>query len=129
MLTLEERQKVAKSTSYFFSIFLIPARFDVNTWQFYPGCATKYKNWACKISYALFIVHTLYKVLRLIGGFPFLQNTTPLHHAIIHFAVATATPIFVGWYYLLFIKYPDAYLLIMNMSLSDSFGQGKIRWK
>ena len=125
MLNSTERHQVTKFNSYFLIICLLPAKVDVKTWGFYPGCPTKWKDWACKLSYALFAVHALYKVARLLSGFLILQSSIPLHHVIIHLAVATAAAMAVFWYYLLFIKYPDVYLNIMKISLSGSFGQGK----
>ena len=124
MLNTEERQRVAISTSHFISISLLPATLDVKNWEFTPGCVTKVKSWACKISYATFVLHALFKIWRLIYELLILQSTIPLHQVIIHLALAADAVVTMFWYYVLFIKYPDVYLGTMKTSLSGSLGQG-----
>ena len=68
------------------------------------------------MSYALFIAHTLYKLLSLVGGFLFLRNAIPLHQVLIHGFVTGAAVTTVLWYYLLFVKYPVAYTATFQMT-------------
>ena len=121
MLTAEERHRILVCISYIFSICLLPGRVKVETWEFKPGCDTKWRNWGCKTSYALFIAHALYKIGRLLSGFLVLKNIIPLHQVIIHLTVASCAIMNVYWYFLLLVKYPDLYLGIMKIVFSGSF--------
>ena len=126
MLTLAERHQLVIFISYVFRICLFPAKIDAKEWEFYPGFTSKLNERACNASYALFIAHTLYKILRLVSGFLFFRNAEGLHQLIIHLAVVACGAMIVYWYYVLFIKYPDVYLRIMQTSFSGNIGQGKI---
>ena len=125
MLTLEERIRVAISTSYLFRICSLPATIDAKTGRFCPGSGTIWTDWACKMFYSLFTAHTAYKISSLVFGLLFSQNKIPLHQIIIHLTVAAVPVMIVFWYYWIFINYPGIFLGIMEISLTPRDEWGK----
>ena len=71
------------------------------------------------------MAHALYKAVRLLFSLFLLSDPTPLHQLIIHADVVGASAMLAFWYYLLFTKYPDVFVGILQMTLTGNFGQGK----
>ena len=126
MLTLKERQDVLKWFHGICTIDLLPMQVDILGWKVHAGTATKLRSWASKAWYASFAAHSLYNVLNFLYTLFFLRGI-PLHQMIIHGVVASAAPVYVLWYYILYIKYVDENALLIRMKLTGNITGGMTR--
>ena len=123
MLTLKERHGVLKCLYYFSALSLLPIRVDLQAWKVHPGCGTKYRTWACGLSYALFGVQALYKNLSLACAFIF-PCEVPLHQIMIHGDVAGASAMLAFWYYVSYIKFPGFNAMLWRLTLTGNVTKG-----
>lgn len=98
---------------------VIPEMSDVR-----PQRGKNWKFWICKVSYAIFTVHALYKLFRLVNIFLFLRGI-PLHQTIIHAVLAADGVTFVFWHYWLYFKHADLNAAYVRMTLAGSISGGK----
>ena len=125
MLTLQERHRILKLIRYFYTVFLLPVKVDVQKWEIHQATSTKWKGWAFKVSSGLFMSHAVYKIVRLFWVLFFLRNPAPLHQVIVHADLVICCVTMAIWYYFLFMKNPDVFVGILQITLTGNFGQGK----
>ena len=123
MLSLKERQAVLKWFRRFCTVDLFPVQVDIKGWKVQPGCSTRARSWASKASYALYLAHSLYKVLSLVYTLLFLRGV-PLHQMIIHGVMASAAVNYGLWYFILYVKYVDENAAVLRMTLTGAITGG-----
>ena len=92
MLSKKERQQVLVVLCYFSKAHLFPIQVDQHSWEIRPGCNSKWRLWACKLAYAGFVAHALYKNLTLPHVVLFWEDV-PLYQILIHGKIAGANVI------------------------------------
>ena len=118
-----DRNRVLKDFQHMCSIYSFPLEVDPQAWSIRPTRDNKWKEWVCKVSYALYIAHVLYKIFRLINIFLFLRGT-PLHQIIIHAVLAVSGIMFAFWHHWLYYKHVDVNAAYMTMTLTGNAAGG-----
>ena len=123
MLNLNERHRVLEFLHFFSILRILPIKVDLHTWELRPGKNKGQNAWICRLSYALFFAHTLYKILSLVYAL-FFSHGIFLHHIMIHGAMA-ATAVMVSYnYYALYIKQADVNAGFVRMTLTGDITSG-----
>ena len=123
MLTLKERHRVLEFLHFFSILRILPIKVDLYTWELRAGKNTWWNAWICRLSYAMFLAHTLYKVLSLVYAL-FFPHGIFLHHIMIHGAMA-ATAVMVSYnYYALYIKHAEVNAGFVRMTLTGNITSG-----
>lgn len=117
MLNLRERHRVLEIFSYCCTMNPFQVQVDLQSWQISLENDTNWKRWASKVSYVLFIAHTIYKTFTLIYATLLLQDT-PLHQTVIHGASAGIFLIYMLWWYVLYYKHSDVNAELWNLTFS-----------
>ena len=123
MLTVRERQGVLTWFRRFCAVDVFPVQVDIQGWKVQPGSSTKARSWASKAWYALFVAHSLFKILNLLYTLLFLRGI-PLHQLIIQGVLASAAAAIVLWYYILYVKYADENAALVRMTLTGTITGG-----
>ena len=89
MLTLKERRRVLTYLRFFTTFYLLPVTVHLHTVEPRVVTGTSRNTWICRVSYAIFLAHTLYKVLSLVYALFFSQGIL-LHQIMVHGVVAAA---------------------------------------
>ena len=126
MLTLKERQKILSFFRFAAIINLFPVRVDLENWEIRSGCRTKQMTWACRVSFSLFIAHSVYTGLSFVHAFSSARHT-PLHQMIIHAECAAACVNYILWYYILYVKHSDVNYRLTKLTLTGSITGGTHR--
>ena len=124
MLLLHERFWILQYLRYSCIFNLLPARVDLKTWKLSAGTDKKWKQWACNLAYALALTHTVYVILRFFHALLFVPGV-PLHQLVIHGDLAGGYLMTVYWYYVLYLKSPDAYAGFLIMTLTGTANGSK----
>ena len=118
MLSLQERYNILRLLRFFCIIIPFPAQLNVETWQIrHTGGFTKRKAWASKASCLLFILHAVYINLTLIHAL-FALRTVPLYQLILHAVFASASALYVFWYYILYVRHGNVTAEFRSLTLS-----------
>ena len=118
MLNLKKRHRVLVFLRYCSIFCQLSIRVDEQTWKIRAGTDSEWDGRVCTGSYALFVAHVLYKILRLLHTLCFSQGDNPLHQIMLHFDVVCGTVLVVYSYYSLYIKYADINPAIVEMTLA-----------
>ena len=119
MLTKKERHGVLKDFKRACDTCLFPTEVHPESWEVRPRRDKECKMWICKLSYALFIAHALYKMFRLAHTILFLRDV-PLHQVIIHAVLAVAGIMYIFWYYWLHYKYANVNSAYVRITLTGN---------
>ena len=125
MLTARDRYSVLTSFRHVCNFNQFPMEVTPHIWDVRPGRDKKWKLWACKVSYALFVAHASYKFFRLLNIFFFLHGV-PLHQVIIHGVLAADGITFVFWHYSLYYTNADLNAVYVRMTLAGNISGGNV---
>ena len=124
MLSVQERQRTLAFQRYLCTFKLLPGKVDVAESKWSPDPGNRLQSWLCQVSYLVFLLHSAYKILRLVHTMVFLAGT-PLHEMVLHGIVASSSAVFAFWYYVLYIKYPEAFAGFLGMTLTGNISRGR----
>ena len=89
MLSMKEREKILAFCRSVSIINLFPVRVDLHTWEIRSGGGSKWIARACRLSFALFVAHSVYTCLSFVHAIIYSRDI-PLHQMIIHAECAAA---------------------------------------
>ena len=117
MLNIKERHHVLVFFRYFTIAGAFPLHVDVDSWEIQPGPKSSWKTLASRITFGIFLAHTLYKnwslASALVSG-----RDIPLYQMVIHLILAGAAAMLSYWYYVLHIQYSGTYAAFVRTTLT-----------
>ena len=120
MLHQAEKERILKFIRQCCGVGLLPARVRLYSWDLVPIIANGPRRWICHLSIFLIFLNAMYQMATL-GRAYFFMPDTPLHHMIIHAALAIAPPVYIYWYYVLYIRCSNLLGLYVKTTLTGNF--------
>ena len=124
MLTAVDRYRILADFRLVCNVNWLPTDVNPESWDVRPERDQKWKLGLCKASFALFILHAMYKMFRLLNIVLFSASGIPLHQIIIHSILVADGVLFTAWHYWLHYKHADVHAAFVRITLTGRITGG-----
>ena len=123
MFQVQGKSDIWKYIALCCNLSLLPLRVQVRgSYRAVSGEILTWRKFITWLLYAMTLVHSIFKCLRLIQETFLWNSQTQLYQLIFHFEVATASALFSFWMIILYVRYPGAHATLLNITLREDDG-------